>query len=150
MPVFTATQTFARPIAEVFDFFCRPANLPRVSPPELHMTVEQAPEQLTLGSRLVVKGRRWGLSQRVVSQVVEFEANVRFVDVQVEGPFRKFRHAHLFEALPDGGTRATDRIDYEKPGGALGLIATQAFIEKDLRWIFDYRRQKLAELLDGS
>jgi ligand-binding SRPBCC domain-containing protein len=150
MPVFEASQTFARPVAEVFDFFCTPANLPKVSPPELHMAVAEGPERLALGERLTVKGRRWGIPHSVTSKVIEFEPNVRFVDEQVQGPFRRFVHTHLFESLPDGGTRITDRIEYEKPGGALGLIVTQAFIEKDLRWVFDYRRQKLAELFGGS
>src|SRR5690242_11929136 len=124
MPVFEATQTFSRPVAELFDFFCQPANLTRVSPPELHLSLVEAPERLALGSRITVKGRRWGIPHKITSKVIEFEPNVRFVDEQVEGPFRKFIHTHIFEALPDGGTRTTDRIEYEKPGGALGLIVT--------------------------
>lgn len=147
MPTFEATQTFAQPVADLFDFFCRPANLVRISPPELHMTLVEGPERIERGSRVVLKGRRWGVSQRVVSTIAEFEEGVRFADEQVEGPFRKWRHTHAFAALPEGGTRVTDAIEYEPPGGALGLIVTARFIDKDLRWVFDYRRQKLIELL---
>jgi len=149
MPHFEATQDFRRPIAEVFDFFRRPANLVRTSPPELHMQLAEGPEVLELGSRLVVKGRRWGVPQRIVSQVVEFQPDVSFTDVQVEGPFRQWRHLHRFEALPDGGTRVHDRIEFEPPGGVLGLVVTAGFIEKDLKWVFAYRQEKLRELLGG-
>jgi ligand-binding SRPBCC domain-containing protein len=149
MPVFEATQTFSRPVAEVFDFFCRPANLVRISPPELHLALVEGPERVELGSRIVLKGRRWGISQRVVSQITAFEPEVSFADEQVEGLFRLWKHTHRFEALPEGGTRTTDSIEYESPGGALGLIVTNRFIDNDLRWVFDYRHQRLSELLSG-
>jgi len=149
MPIFEAAMCFARPVAEVFAFFIRPANLLRVSPPELHMRLVEGPEQLQLGSRLTIAGRRWGLPQRMVSEVTVFEPNVRFVDEQREGPFRHWVHRHHFEAVADG-TRVTDRIDYEPPGGALGLLITARFVERDLRWLFDYREQKLHELLGGN
>jgi ligand-binding SRPBCC domain-containing protein len=147
MPTFEAIQTFSRPVVEVFDFFRRTANLPLVAPPELHMKIDEGPTLLELGSRLVIKGRRWGLPQRVVSQVTEFVSEVRFVDEQVEGPFKKWKHTHGFQSLPDGGTHVSDRIDFDPPGGMLGLVVTASFVEKDLKWIFEYRRQKLAELL---
>lgn len=147
MPIFETQQTFARPVAEVFDFFCRAANLVRVSPPELHMVLEEGPEVLELDSRLTLKGRRWGVPQRIVSKVTAFEPGVSFTDEQVEGPFRRWKHTHSFEALPAGGTRTTDRIEFEPPGGALGFLVTARFIEKDLKWVFEYRQQKLRELL---
>jgi hypothetical protein len=110
------------------------------------MKVAEGPELLELGSRVVLQGRRWGFPQRVVSRIVEFVPNEVFADEQVEGPFRKWLHRHEFAVAP-GGTRVTDRIDFEPPGGALGLLVTASFIERDLKWIFDYRSQKLRDLL---
>jgi len=147
MPVFEANINLKRPLEEVFEFFQRPANLPRVSPPELHLTLVEGPDLLQLGSRIVVLGRRWGIGQRIASEVTAFEAKVMFVDEQREGPFRKFSHTHRFAALPEGGTQVRDRIEYEPPGGALGFLLTAGFIERDLRWIFEYRSGKLRELL---
>jgi ligand-binding SRPBCC domain-containing protein len=149
MPRFEASQCFARPVAEVFDFFRRPANLVKVSPPELHLRLVEGPEVLERGSRIVFQGRRWGLSQRVVSEVTAFELNAQIIDAQREGPFRQWVHTHRFETVPEG-TRVIDQIDYEPPSGILGLVVTAAFIERDLRWIFDYRRKKLEELLGSG
>ena len=134
-------------MAEVFDFFRRPANLVRISPPELHMQLESGPELVELSLRVILKGRHRGIPQRIVSRITVFEADTVFTDEQEEGPFRRWKHTHRFETLPDGGTRVSDVIDYDPPGGALGLFVTGRFIDKDLHWIFDVRRERLKELL---
>jgi ligand-binding SRPBCC domain-containing protein len=148
MPVFEASQIVPRPVAEVFAFFRDPTNLVKISPPELHMRLVEGPPQLERGSRIVLKGRRWGIPQRVVSEVTDFEPPRTFTDVQVEGPFGKWAHTHRFEEVP-GGTRLADRIDYEPPGGLLGRVVTAAMIERDLRGVFEYRSGKIKELLGG-
>ena len=147
MPHFEMVENLPAPLSRVFDFFSRPANLVTISPPELHFQLLSGPEQLHLGARVSLQGRRWGLSQRLVSEVTIWEPENRFVDEQREGPFKKWIHTHQFEALPDGGTRVTDRIDYEPPGGMLGFVVTVKAVERDLKWIFEYRREKLMELL---
>jgi ligand-binding SRPBCC domain-containing protein len=147
MPHFEMIENLPAPLSRVFDFFSRPANLVTISPPELHFQLLSGPEQLHLGARVSLQGRRWGLSQRLVSEVTVWEPENRFVDEQREGPFKKWIHTHQFEALPDGGTRVTDRIDYEPPGGMLGFVVTVKAVERDLKWIFEYRREKLMELL---
>jgi ligand-binding SRPBCC domain-containing protein len=149
MPVFEAELNYSREVQEVFDFFRQPANLVRVSPPELNMRLAEGPERLELGSRITLLGRRWGVPQRVVSEVTAYELDVVFVDEQREGPFRKWVHTLRFEAIP-GGTRVMDRIEYEPPGGMLGMVVTATAIERDLLWVFAFRSGKLKEILgDG-
>lgn len=145
MPRFEMVESLSVPLARVFDFFSRPANLIRISPPELHFQLLSAPERLTLGARVALQGRRWGLSQRIVSEVTVWEPEMHFVDEQREGPFKQWIHTHCFEALSEGGTRVTDHIDYETPGGMLGFVITRRAVERDLKWIFEYRRNKLIE-----
>jgi ligand-binding SRPBCC domain-containing protein len=146
MPVFEASQVVPRPAEEVFAFFQDPANLLKVSPPELHLRLTEPLARLRLGARVTAQGRRWGVPLRTVSEVTAWDPPKTFTDVQVEGPFRKWVHTHVFEAVPEG-TRVTDRIEYEAPGGLLGLVARPPMIERDLKWVFAYRTQKLAELL---
>jgi ligand-binding SRPBCC domain-containing protein len=149
MPSFDAVLTVPRPLAEVFEFFLDPANLVRVSPPELHMRLVEGPRRLQLGSVIVLQGRRWGVPQRVVSEITAFEPGASFVDEQRQGPFRRWRHAHRFEAVAEG-TRIADRIDYEPPGGLLGLVATPKMLERDLEWVYGYRCEKLRELFGAD
>ncbi len=144
MPIFESSVCLARPVEEVFEFFSRPENLGRVSPPEMQMRVE-GPELLNLGARLTLTGRRWGVTQRVVSEITVFEPGARLADEQREGPFRRWVHAHEFEAVP-GGTRVTERVEFEPPGGVLGLVMTAAVVERELRDVFAYRSRQLLEL----
>lgn len=44
------------------------------------------------------------------ARVVEYQRDVRFVDEMSGGPFRQFRHVHLFEPTPGGGTRVIDHL----------------------------------------
>jgi ligand-binding SRPBCC domain-containing protein len=147
VPRFETSQDFAFAVGRVFDAFTRPANLVRVMPPELHFRVIEAPERLELGSRVTVQGRRWGLGQRVTSAVTAFEAGVYFVQEQVSGPFRRWAHGHQFESLPDGGTRVSEAIDFEPPGGLLGLHLTAAAVERELARVFAHRKAQWVELL---
>jgi ligand-binding SRPBCC domain-containing protein len=148
MPVFEASHVLPRPVEEVFAFFRTPANLVKLSPPELHVRLVEAPALIELGSRVVLQGRRWGIPQRMVSEITALEAPSSFTDTQVEGPFGKWVHTHRFEAVPEG-TRVSDRVEYEPPSGMLGLVVRAGMIERDLTWIFDYRTKRAAELLAG-
>ena len=58
MATFERTMRFNRSAAEVFDFLARPANVVRVSPPDLHLRLVEGPERIELGSRITWKGRR--------------------------------------------------------------------------------------------
>ncbi len=110
------------------------------------MRLLEAPPRIQLGSRVTLEGRRWGISQRIVSEIVLFDANRAFTDEQRQGPFGKWRHSHLFEAVP-GGTRVSDRIEYEPPSGVLGLVLNAAAIGRDLNWMYGYRGERLREIL---
>lgn len=146
MPTFNAVTDLACPLERVWAFLCCPANVVEVTPPELHLRLLEGPESLSLGARFVVQVRRFGISQRVVSEVTRFEPGVTFTDEQVRGPFGKFAHTHRIEAY-GGGTRMTDQIDYAPPGGVLGLVLTAARIEGDLKWMFEYRTKRMKEIL---
>jgi len=146
MPQFKSSLVHPRPLAEVFDFYIRPANLIRVSPPQLHMRLVSGPEIAHQGARVVLKGRRWCIPQRIVSEITLFEPGVRFVDEQRAGPLAKWVHTHGFATVPQG-TRVTDDIEFEPPRGLLGLLLSERMLLRDLQWIFDYRMRKLAELL---
>jgi len=73
-----------------------------------------------------------------------WEPGVRFVDRQVRGPYRWWRHEHRFEAV-EGGTRVIDHVDYVPRFRWL----TGALVRRDVERIFDYRQQALAELFSG-
>jgi ligand-binding SRPBCC domain-containing protein len=69
-----------------------------------------------------------------------------FVDEQLRGPYRLWRHQHRFEA--DGaGTLSRDRVDYELRGtDTMQDIAQRLLVARDLTRIFRFRGERLAEL----
>jgi ligand-binding SRPBCC domain-containing protein len=149
MAVFETVTILARPVADVFDFLAQPDNLARVSPPELHLRVVDGPQRLQLGARITVEGRRFGLAQRIVSEVTALETNALIVDEHRESPFRKWVHSRRLEPHASG-TRMTDRVEFEAPRGLVGLVLNEAQIQRDLQWVFAYRTQKLHELFGGT
>jgi ligand-binding SRPBCC domain-containing protein len=147
MPVFEASTPLRCTADVLFDFLIRPANLVRVSPPELKVKLSDPPELLELGTVLTVVARRWGFPQRMITQVVQFEAGKMFVEEQRHGPFKKLVHHHLVET--DGVVvRMTDRIEFEPPGGPLGLMLSASRIEKEMAELYAYRIQKFKEILE--
>ena len=150
MPTFESTLVLAASPATVFALLRRTAVVTQLAPPEMHLKVETGPDELEFGAELVLRGRRWGVPQRVVSEVTVFEADALLILEQRQGPFRRWTHTQRLEAQPEGGTKLSERIDYEPPGGLLGLTVTAAFLERELANLFAFRRQKLVEMLGAE
>jgi ligand-binding SRPBCC domain-containing protein len=149
MRVFEHVTALACPPQRLFDFLARPANLVQVWPPELHPKVTDAPERFTLGSRFTVTVRRFGIPQSITSEITAFEEGVSFTDAQVKGPFGQFVQTHRVEPT-EGGCRMTDRIEYEAPGGLVGLYLTNERIRDDLEASFRYRDERFQAILEGK
>jgi uncharacterized protein (TIGR01777 family) len=79
--------------------------------------------------------RRWVAEHRDV------EPGRGFRDVQLEGPFRRWEHAHSM--TPDGpdACRLEDRVDYELPLGSLGRVLGGGFVRGKLEAMFGYRHR---------
>ncbi len=146
MPTFEMSECYAASPAQAFTLFRRPAERLRLAPPELHLRLEEGPNELRLGSRLTVRGRRWGVTQRMVSEITAFEEGARIVEEQRQGPFRSWKHTQRFAPSVNGGVCLTDGIEYEPPGGVLGRLATAETIQRELERAFAFRRERLTEI----
>ncbi len=148
MAVFQTETMLACRVEQVWEFLLQPANLVKVTAPELNLRLADGPERSHLGARITVVVQRMGISQRMVSEVIAFEPPTLVVDEQREGPFKKWVHTHQLEAAPDG-TRMTDRIEFEPPGGLLGFVLTAHRIEQEMQSMFAFRARRFKELLEG-
>jgi hypothetical protein len=61
---------------------------------------------------------------------------------------RRWLRTLRFEPTAEG-TRVTETVEFEPPGGMLGLVVTAAKIEGELQAAFAYRQERLADLLGG-
>jgi len=78
--------------------------------------------------------------------IAAWEPETRFVDVQLRGPYAKWRHTHTFEETP-GGTLIRDHVVYRLPLGSLGRLVAGKLVDHDVERVFRFRREKTAELL---
>jgi ligand-binding SRPBCC domain-containing protein len=139
-------QVLPRALSDVFEFFSRAVNLESITPSWLRFRLLSEPAEMRAGTVIEYRLRVHGIPFGWVSRIEEWETNRVFVDVQLRGPYRLWRHRHEFsEAL--GGTRVVDRVDYALPLGPLGELARVALVRRDLARIFDHRQAAVAKLL---
>lgn len=99
---------------------------------------------LRLGDEVTWRARHLGLPWTMTSRVVETDPPHRFVDQQVRGPFRRFRHEHLFAPDGPGRTRMVDRVELQAPFGPLGRVAEVVLVGRYLRRLIEERNRLLA------
>lgn len=140
-------QIVPRPVPEVFAFFSRAENLERLTPPWLNFRVlSGGPVEMRPGALIEYRLRLHGFPIRWVSVIDAWEENKHFVDQQLRGPYRFWRHRHEFTSA-DGGTLVRDRVEYALPLGGLGDALGRPFVRRDLGRIFDFRREAVAQEL---
>lgn len=86
---------------------------------------------IELGEQVTWRAVHFGVTFHMTSRITEMKRPRRFVDEQVAGPFRYWRHVYSFEAVADG-TRMLDRIDYEAPFGLLGHVTDRLLLNRYL------------------
>jgi ligand-binding SRPBCC domain-containing protein len=140
------TQFVARPREEAFAFFSDARNLEQITPAFLHFRVlNEGATGVHAGMLIDYRLKLFGIPLRWQSQIEAFEPGEQFVDVQLRGPYRVWRHLHEFRDA-SGGTQMIDRVDYALPLGPLGSLAHALFVRRTLGKIFDFRREKIEEL----
>ena len=139
-------QFVPRPRDDVFAFFAEARNLEMLTPAFLNFRIlGPLPLEMCSGALIDYRIRLGGVPMRWRTRIEAFEPPVRFVDVQLSGPYRCWRHEHEFQELP-GGTQVIDRVAYSLPFGFLGALAHRVVVRRTLDRIFEYRRQRLAAL----
>lgn len=136
-------------VEEVFGFFARAHNLEEITPAWLSFEVlTPEPIEMRAGTVIDYRLRLHGLPMQWQSRIEVWEPGVAFVDRQVRGPYRLWHHRHEFDPV-GGATVVRDIVDYALPFGPLGEAA-HPFVHRDLRRIFQYRRARVAQLLDAT
>lgn len=136
---FERTTRIAAPIGEVFAFFGAPANLGRITPPEMRFEITDGPNrQLRAGDRISYRLRLMGIPIRWRTLITRWDDNVAFADLQESGPYRYWLHTHTFRDLGHE-VEMHDRVEYELPLGILGRLFGGWFVRRQLEAIFDYR-----------
>ncbi|QDU49277.1 SRPBCC family protein [Gimesia panareensis] len=128
------------PLQDVFDFFAQPENLEKITPSWLNFRIiTPRPISMQAGTLIDYQLKLHGIPLRWRTEITEWIPLVRFVDTQLKGPYRTWRHTHTF-AGQDNGTLVQDHVIYSVYGGAL---INRLFVQKDVERIFQYRLDQL-------
>jgi ligand-binding SRPBCC domain-containing protein len=142
--VLERTQVVPRPIDETFAFFADPSNLEQITPPWLRFRIVEAPHRLERGATLRYRLRIFGWPIRWRTVIAEWRPPRTFTDVQTAGPYPLWEHTHRLNPLGDR-TQVYDHVRYDVPVPLLSARIVRLWLDE----IFDYRAERLAELLGG-
>lgn len=104
---------------------------------------------MVLGDTVTWRARHYGIWWTMTSAITAYERPVFFVDEQVAGPFREFRHEHHY-APTDAGTELVDVVEYSAPFGFLGRLAERFFLGRHLRALIAIRNQQLVAAFESA
>jgi ligand-binding SRPBCC domain-containing protein len=138
-------------IEKAFAFYGDAHNLERITPPWLgFQVITPRPIEMGVGALIEYRLRLHRVPVRWRTRIEVWEPPHRFVDAQIKGPYTLWEHTHTFEADGPEATIIRDRVRYAIPFGPLGDLADRLLVRRDLKQIFDYRRDAVAAAMGGK
>jgi ligand-binding SRPBCC domain-containing protein len=141
-------QVVATDMDRAWHFISAPANLDRITPPDMPFEIiTELPETMYEG--LLIE-YRVGIpllgKQRWLTELKHIREGHSFVDEQRIGPYKFWYHYHEMTEVEDG-VRFVDRVNYVLPFGPVGGLAHPLFVRGQLKKVFDFRRKAMEEHL---
>ena len=136
---------------EAFKFFENPRNLPEITPGwlEFRIVSTEAVKEVFEGAIFDFTIRWFGFRFKWQTKIVEYNPPTRFIDTQLVGPYKYWRHLHIFEKVSEG-TLLTDEVTYRLPLSLLGRVLHRLIIRRQLEDIFCYRAVRISQWARGK
>ena len=135
------------PREKVFELLTDPYHVPVLLEDKVDVEIMGGATQLEKGSEYSFIMTRFGVSQRIRWEVIEFVKGSRITYSQVEGVFPKWEHTSFFEDFHKGETKVIDKVDYQLPFGVLGLFLNDLIVRKELQKLLNIRIDKASKVL---
>jgi ligand-binding SRPBCC domain-containing protein len=125
----------------VFAFHEHREALKKLMPPWEPAKVVQQADISEIGARTIVEAQVFGPFRTTwISQHTIYQPPHLFEDIQLKGPFRRWRHRHIITPHANGAV-LRDEIEYEPPMGFVGRLFAPLLIQRRLGRLFDYRHK---------
>jgi len=100
------------------------------------------------GARIRYRMSWHGIPMNWTTEIRRWDPPTGFADAQLQGPYQLGHHTQRFESHR-GGTRMTDVVRCRLPLGIIRAVHSIK-VRRDIGKIFDYRLQRINELLAGK
>ena len=142
-------QNMPLTLQKAWNFFSKPANLKDITPANMGFIIRSRyhGEQMYPGQIIEYTVKPLlSIPFYWMTEITHVADGKYFIDEQRFGPYSLWHHQHHFKQIP-GGVEMTDIVHYKIPFWFLGDIANALLVRNELKKIFDFRRQKVEELL---
>jgi ligand-binding SRPBCC domain-containing protein len=135
-------ETIIRAAPEkVFGFHLLPDAFERLVPPWEKVKIIQKADITKIGSRAIIESRLFGFFKvKWVAEHTRYEPPRLFEDVQISGPFKRWRHQHIVEPHAEGAL-LIDAVEFEPPMSIIGRAVAPTIILSKMEKMFDYRHE---------
>jgi hypothetical protein len=138
--VFTKTSELPYKQQTVFDYHSRPGAIDRLIPPWERVKILKRNESLHVGTEVLLQQSLGFLKMEWLAKHTAYDPPSHFQDEQVRGPFRRWTHDHIVEAITDRSSRLIDSVQYQLPYGTIGQLGA-SWIKRQITSMFDYRHR---------
>ena len=143
------TQVIQTDIDRAWKFISSPANLDKITPPDMPFEIISEVPQAMFNGLLIEY--RVGIpligKQRWLTELKHIHEGHSFVDEQRIGPYKLWYHYHEITEV-DGGVRFIDRVNYVMPFGPCGAVAHALYVKNQLKHVFDFRKTAMIEYFE--
>ena len=151
----TFSSTFPVSQQQLYNYHATPGAFQRLSPPwekmrlvnwkggiaTQHRSKELQMGDISTGTEVQIEMTVGPLKVPLVAKHIEHQEPGGFTDVQLRGPFKKWRHVHQFQSSVDSASSIlTDDITYEAPFGFL----TNGIVKNKINALFAFRHRRTA------
>lgn len=142
------TQKIPATKEQVWDFISSPANLKKITPEYMGFNITSKLLSPKMYPGMIISYKVspvFGIKMTWVTEITQVKEMEYFVDEQRIGPYSMWHHEHKIEPI-EGGVLMTDIVSYKPPFGILGSIANSILIKKQLKEIFDFRKEAMENI----
>ena len=126
------------PLDQTFAFFSKAGNLGLITPAGMQFRIEGRIPPMAEGAVINYRVQVGLFPIRWRTRIVSWNPGRSFADVQDAGPYRVWRHEHVFTAQGNQ-TVMDDRVYYTPRVSLLARLTNRLFVAPKLRDIFQYR-----------
>lgn len=127
------------PLEQAYDFGTRLSNLHKIQPGYVKVLKGQSPHKVN--EHFILFFLQNFLPTLWWGKISDIQKNSHFTDIQVFGPFKKWKHTHSFKAQGQH-TLMVDDVEYELWGGSWGRWLDRVYVKPLLEKMYQGRQEK--------